>query len=147
MEKNSDNCRQKPEHDLNPGNGLGLQERTLLMMLSGPQPRLEYPTEPMEMANGSVVERYVIQEAERREVLSRLYPFTDVPSMDEEMVDLHTSRRFLVREFAVVREGNGNFLVTPHYAEKGGTVLDWVAPQNFDDELFVKTPKGMQYTL
>ena len=99
------------------------------------------------MANGSVVERYVIQEAKRREVLSRLYPFTDVPSMDEEMVDLHTSRRFLVREFAVVREGNGNFLVTPYYAEKGGTVLDWVAPQNFDDELFVKTPKGMQCTL
>lgn len=146
MEKNTDNRRQKPEPDLNPGNSLGLQERTILMMLSGPQPRLEYPTEPLEMSNGSVVERYVIPEAERREVLSRLYPFTDVPSMDEEMVDLHTGRRFLVREFAVVREGDGNFLVTPYYAEKGGTVLDWVEPQDCDDTFCVKTTKGIQRT-
>ena len=26
------------------------------------------------------------------------------------------------------KPGSGNFLVTPFYAEKGGTVLDWVEP-------------------
>ena len=86
------------------------------------------------------------RKAERREVLSRLYPLTDVPSMDEEMVDLHTGRRFVVREFAVVRDGDGNLHVTPYYAEKGGIVLYWIAPQNCDDDLFVKMPKAMQCT-
>ncbi|MBQ7651833.1 MAG: hypothetical protein IJS15_12790 [Victivallales bacterium] len=114
--------------DYNPSNALGLQERRMMMQLSGPQERLDYPTEIMKMANGCEVERYIIPEEDRQKVLDALYPFNDQPGLDEERLDIHTSRLFKVRDFIVTREGNGNFLVTPFYAEAGGTVLDWMMP-------------------
>ncbi|MBQ6473802.1 MAG: hypothetical protein IJJ33_17580, partial [Victivallales bacterium] len=69
---------------------------------------------------------------DRQKVLETLYPFFDVPALDEERVDIHTGKSFKVRDYIVTREGNGNFLVTPFYAEAGGTVLDWVAPSSDD---------------
>ncbi len=114
--------------DYNPSNALGLQERRMMMQLSGPQERLDYPTEIMKMANGCEVERYIIPEEDRQKVLDALYPFNDQPGLDDERLDIHTSRLFKVRDYLVTREGNGNFLVTPFYAEAGGTVLDWMMP-------------------
>ena len=116
--------------DCNPSNTLGLQERKMLMMITGPQERLDYPTEPLKMSNGCEVERYVIPEEDKQKTLDSLYPFFDVPPLDAVMLDLHTQRTFKVRDYIVTREGNGNFLVTPYYAEKGGTVLDWMTPDN-----------------
>ena len=120
----------KRKPDDNSENNLGLQERNVLLMLTGPQKRLDYPTQPLEMSNGCVVEQYVIPEAERAKVLEMLYPFTDMPGMDDEMLDLHTEKCFIVRDYIAVREGDGNFLVTPYYAEAGGTVLDWISPND-----------------
>lgn len=114
--------------DCNPANGLGLPERRLMMQICGPQERLDYPTETMKMGNGCEVEKYIIPEEDRQKVLDALYPFNDTPSLDDKRLDIHTSRIFKVRDFIVTREGNGNFLVTPFYAEAGGTVLDWVKP-------------------
>lgn len=114
--------------DYNPANALGLQERRMMMQLFGPQERLDYPTEIMKMANGCEVERYIIPEEDRQKVLDALYPFNDQPGLDDERLDIHTSRLFKVRDYLVTREGNGNFLVTPFYAEAGGTVLDWMMP-------------------
>ena len=125
--------------DYNPSNTLGLQEREMLMQLFGPQDRLDYPTEILKMANGCEVERYIIPDEDKEKVLDALYPFFDTPSLDADMLDLHTQRTFKVRDYIVTREGNGNFLVTPYYAEAGGTVLDWVAP---DNDGSCKTLKG-----
>ena len=70
-----------------------------------------------------------------------LYPFAEQPSLDDVRLDIHTSRLFKVREYIVTREGNGNFLVTPYYAEAGGTVLDWVKPDQ-DTNQVLKTKGG-----
>ncbi len=118
--------------DIHPENNLGLNEREMLMMITGAQERLDYPTEPLTMANGCMVERYVIPDEDRQKVLDALYPFTEVPSLDTVLLDLHTSKTFKVRDYIVTREGDGNFLVTPYYAEAGGTVLDWVKPDKED---------------
>ena len=120
--------------DFNPTNNLGLQERELLMTICGPAERLEYPTEMMKMSNGCEVERYLIPDEDRQKVLDALYPFAGTPSLDEECMDLHTGKTFRIRDYIVTREGSGNFLVTPFYAEKGGTVLDWVEPTLEDSE-------------
>ena len=116
--------------DFNPTNTLGLQEREMLMMISGQQEPLDYPTETLKMSNGCEVERYLIPEEDKQKVLDALYPFTEPPALDADMLDLHTQRTFKVRDYIVTREGNGNFLVSPYYAEAGGTVLDWVTPGN-----------------
>ena len=112
--------------DINSANNLGLQEREMMMQISGPQERLDYSTETLKMANGCEVEKYIIPDEDKQKVLDALYPFFDTPSLDADMLDLHTQKTFKVRNYIVTREGNGNFLVTPYYAEAGGTVLDWV---------------------
>ena len=114
-------------------NDLGLQERILLLQIQGAQPRLNYPAEPLKMKNGCVVEKFIIPEEEKAEVLEKLYPFVDRPAMDEVLLDLHTNTTFRVEEFLVIREGDLNFLAAPKYAEAGGTVLDWVEPDTEDD--------------
>ena len=116
--------------DCNPSNDLGLNERRIMMLMCGPQERLEYAVEPLEMANGCIVEKYMIPDEDRAKVFDALYPFTDKPSLEDEMIDLHSEKRFKVRDFMVVREGYGNFIVSPYYAEAGGTVLDWISPND-----------------
>ena len=118
------------KHDCNRSNTLGLQERMLLLRITGPQERLDYPTETLRMSNGCDVERYIIPDEDRQKVLDALYPFIGRPSLEDTLIDIQTQRTFKVRDFIVTREGDGNFLVSPYYAEKGGTVLDWMAPDN-----------------
>jgi len=85
------------------------------------------------MANGCEVEKYIIPEEDKQKVLDILYPFFEIPSLDEKRVDVHTGKAFKIKDFIVTREGNGNFLVSPYYAEAGGTVLDWVMPNKDGD--------------
>ena len=60
-----------------------------------------------------------------------MYPIAPMPSQDETVYDLHEGNYFQGGEYEVLREGESNFLVSPYYAESGGTVLDWVT--NYDD--------------
>ena len=120
------NTSESLEFDYNPTNSLGAPERRMLMSISGPHERLDYPTETLKMANGCEVEKYIIPDEDKKKVLDILYPFFEIPSLDEKRVDVHTGKSFKIRDFIVTREGNGNFLVSPYYAEAGGTVLDWV---------------------
>ena len=102
------------------------------MQVMGPQERLDYPTAPLEMSNGCVVERYLIPDEDRTRVLEALYPFQDVPPLDAVCIDIHTNKPFTVRDFLVIREGDLNFLAAPRYAEAGGTVLDWIPMDEAD---------------
>ena len=121
--------------DINKANYLGLAERELLLKLTGPQKPLDYPMEDLEMANGCVVKKYVIPDADKEKILAALYPFASCPKLDAVRLDIHTEKKFTVRDFIVTREGDGNFLVTPYYAEAGGTVLDWIeCPKDDEDE-------------
>ena len=119
--------------DVNKDNSLGLAERELLMQVTGPQEPLAYPTEDMEMSNGCVVRKYIIPDADKGKVLNELYLFADCPRLDDVRIDIHTNRKFTVRDYMVTREGDLNVLVTPYYAEAGGTVLDWIECPDSDD--------------
>ncbi len=130
------NTSESIESDYNPANSLGAPERRMLLSISGPQDRLEYPTEILKMANGCEVEKYIIPEEDKQKVLDILYPFFEIPSLDEKRVDVHTGKSFKIRDFIVTREGNGNFLVSPYYAEAGGTVLDWIINGSVEKNVF-----------
>jgi len=94
--------------------------------------RLPFPTKPL-VINGVEVEEYIIPEEKKRKVLEAMYPFIPLPSMDEVRLDIHSGKLFKIRQFRVTREMNQNWLVSPYYEEGGGTVIDWVPP---DDEDF-----------
>jgi hypothetical protein len=99
--------------------------RTIVTRPSTIDRRLPFSTKPV-VVQGIEVEEYVIPDHKKELVLRALYPFFPVPGMDEEWLDIHTDKKFRVREFRVTREGGHNFLVSPYYEEGGGTVIDWV---------------------
>ena len=95
--------------------------------------RLPFPTRMLKV-QGGMVEEYVIPDDRKEEVLRRLYPFEDPPSLDEELYDLHEGQIFKVRDFMVVWETGHNFLVSPYYASSGGSVIDWLPAEFADSE-------------
>jgi hypothetical protein len=97
------------------------------------EPRLPFPTNPL-VIDGVELEEYVIPVEKRAEVLEQLYIFDPVPSLDEERFDLHSGKKFFVRDYRVTREEGMNYLVSPYYEEGGGTVIDWM-PVNEGDEM------------
>ncbi len=98
--------------------------------------RLPYPTKPMYFPNGTSVEEFIIPEEDKEIVLAQLYPFSPIPKLTDEMEDLHSGKKFLVKDFRVTWEHGMNYLVTPFYPESGGTVIDWVSESDWfsDDE-------------
>ncbi len=87
--------------------------------------RLPFPTKPLFINGVKVGEEYLIPDENKAEVLKSMYIFHPVPGLDEEREDIHTGKRFKVRQFRVTREGGLNLLVSPNYEEGGGTVIDW----------------------
>jgi hypothetical protein len=90
--------------------------------------RLPFPTRPL-VINGVEIEEYLIPDDKKADVLNELYVFDPVPALDEERFDLHSGKKFKVRDFRVTREDGLNFLVSPYYEEGGGTVIDWLPPE------------------
>ncbi len=91
------------------------------------EPGLPFPTRPLEI-RGDIIEEYVIPDDKKKMVLEEMYPFIPVPSLDEELYDIHEGKKFFVKDYRVVREGNFDLLVSPYYPSSGGTVIDWVSP-------------------
>lgn len=98
--------------------------------------RLPYPTRPMYFPDGSSVEEFIIPEEDKEIVLEQLYPFSPVPKLTDEMEDLHSGKKFLVKDFRVTWEHGMNYLVSPYYPESGGTVIDWIDGDAWVDDEF-----------
>jgi len=94
--------------------------------------KLPFPTRPLQV-QGDTVEEFIIPDESRQEVLEQLYLFDPVPSLDDEMYDLHEGKLFRVRDYRVTWEHGQNWLVSPYYPESGGTVIDWM-PADFADD-------------
>ena len=86
---------------------------------------LPFPTVKHYFGN-EVVEEYVIPDDKKAEVLEALFIFEPVPGLDELFVDIHENRAFRVRDYKVVKDSQGLWLVSPYYFSSGGTVIDWV---------------------
>ena len=107
------------------GRHLGYEERMMMLTVTGPQRPLKYPTHLLAMSDGTFTKEYEIPEEDREEVFQQLYLFDNPPSMDTIMLDIHEGKKFKVKDFRVIREDGGNFIVSPFYPISGGTLLDW----------------------
>ena len=52
------------------------------------------------------------------------------------MEDLHSGKKFLIKDFRVTWEHGMNYLVSPFYPESGGTVIDWMDENSWVDDEF-----------
>lgn len=82
------------------------------------QGKLSFPTRPLKVGN-QTIEEYIIPEDKKEEILKQLYVFDPIPSLDEELYDLHEGKKFIVRDFRVTWEKGQNFLVSPYYPFSG----------------------------
>lgn len=88
--------------------------------------KLPYHTQPLFFPNGASVEEFIIPDEDKELVLEQLYPFSPIPKLTDVLYDLHADKAFVVKDFRVTWEHGMNYLVSPYYAESGGTVIDWV---------------------
>jgi hypothetical protein len=88
--------------------------------------KLPYKTRQLFFPNGVSVEEFIIPDEDRELVLEQLYPFSPIPKLTDVLYDLHADKTFVVKDFRVTWEHGMNYLVSPYYAESGGTVIDWV---------------------
>jgi len=105
---------------------MSIEEKKILSQLMPEEPCLHYPLKLLPMRTGRPALEYQIPPEDKQEVFALVYPFTDLPSLDEERLDIHADKKFTIRDFKVIRENNRNMLVSPYYAMHGGTVLDWI---------------------
>jgi len=96
------------------------------------QPLLPFPLKPL-IINDVLIEEYEIPEDQKEAVLKELYLFDSVPSLEDEFFDLHSGKKFKVRDYRVTRENGQNWLVSPYYEDGGGTVIDWMPPDWADE--------------
>ncbi|MDB6094482.1 MAG: hypothetical protein JWM32_2044 [Verrucomicrobia bacterium] len=87
-----------------------------------PFPRITIETDPKGKPSS---EEYVIPPEHKAEVLALLYPFVGCPKLTARKLDIHENKKFVIRDFKVVRERGANLLVSPYYYNSGGTVIDW----------------------
>jgi hypothetical protein len=87
-------------------------------------PRLPFPTRKISVQGGTI-EAYIIPDDQKEAVFKQLYPFRPIPPLNRTVEDIHAEKKFKIRDFMVVREGNMNMLVSPYYPESGGSVIDW----------------------
>jgi len=117
--------KSKPAKD-NYGEEMSVEEKKILSQLLPEEPCLPYPLRLLPMRSGRPALEYQIPDADRQEIFDHLYPFTDNPSLDERRMDIHANKEFFIRDFKVIRENNRNMMVSPYYATRGGTVIDWL---------------------
>ena len=98
--------------------------------------RLPYPTRPMYFPNGISVEEFIIPDEDKEIVLKQLYPFSPIPKLTDEVEDLHSGKKFLIKDFRVTWEHGMNYLVSPYYPESGGTFIDWMDESSWVDDEF-----------
>ncbi len=86
---------------------------------------LPFPTIRYDFGS-EVVEEYIIPDDKKTEVLKLLYFGNRPPDLDDVYEDIHENRTFRIRDFKVVKDSGGLWLVSPYYFSSGGTVIDWV---------------------
>ena len=90
-----------------------------------PAPKaLPYPTQKIETLYGETIE-YLIPDGQKEKVLKKLYPFGDPPPLGAPLVDIHSKKEFVVRDYKVIEQNGYVMPVSPYFAEDGASVVDW----------------------
>ena len=111
---------------------MSLQEKVICLMLTGRQPELPYPLKDVECADGTVQKVYDIPDANKAKVLADLFPLADGPGIDDVLFNLHERKTFKVRDFLVIRWGEGNLVASPYFPRSGGMFVNWVTPEQVE---------------
>ena len=108
---------------------MSLQEKAICLAITGRRPELPYPLKDVECADGTMQRVYDIPAGDKARVLADINPLVDGPGIDDVMFDLHERKTFRVRDFIVIRWGEGNLVASPYFPRSGGMFVDWIPPE------------------
>lgn len=102
-------------------------EKKMYKQMAKKEHLLPYPLETITLPNGEEDTLYVIDnEEDRVREAKRLWPFNSDVDADTELFDIHCNRKCTFKQVRILRYGEYNMIVSPYYAQAGGTVLDLV---------------------
>ena len=105
----------------------GSEERQMMKACTGEQEPLKYPMVWKQFQNHNYrFRQYVIPPEEKAAVIRKLWMFDGAErlDMDATYLDIHCNKTFKLRDAIITREDDCNFIMSPYYAEAGGTLLD-----------------------
>ena len=113
---------------------MSLQEKAICLAITGRRPELPYPLKDVECADGTMQRVYDIPAGDKARVLADINPLVDGPGIDDVMFDLHERKTFRVRDFIVIRWGEGNLIASPYFPRSGGMFVDWIPPEKANNQ-------------
>lgn len=101
------------------------EKRTFKILCRKPMQKLPFPLR--EVKSEEYVTEYVydIPDVKKREVLQQIWPFTNPPSIDDVLFDIHEQNYFKMRDYIVIRFDECNMIASPYYFKSGGTIFDF----------------------
>ncbi len=109
---------------------MSIQEKLIMSQIIKESPELDYPLKTLEMPDGYQPELvYEIPDEDKEKVWNSLNPFVSSFTMEDILLDIHSNKKFALKDFIVIRSNGRNFICSPYYKEAGGTVLDFVPPE------------------
>ena len=120
----------------------GREERHMMKACMGEQAPLDYPLTWKKFNTRSYkFLQYVIPPEEKESVIRKLWMFDGAErlNMDATYLDIHCNKTFQLKDAIITREDGCNFIMSPYYAEAGGTLLDMTQytaddPKDWHDE-------------
>lgn len=87
--------------------------------------KLPFPIKAVISEEYAVEFVYDIPDVKKREVLQQIWPFTNPPSIDDVLFDIHEQNYFKMRDYIVIRFDECNMIASPYYFKSGGTIFDF----------------------
>lgn len=99
-------------------------EKNLLIALFKEEPPLPFKLTVHHSERYGDEEYYIIPDDKKEEVLTKLWPFTPTPKMDQRILDIHQNDFLQFKECNVIRWKNRNVIVSKFYFKTGGCCID-----------------------
>ena len=103
-----------------------LYEKDIYCTAVEEQEKLPFPTHTVENDVFADEEVYDIPANRIEEALKKSWIFTDIPSINDERLDIHEDSVFKLKDIQIIRYNNRNIICSPYYFKSGGTILDFI---------------------
>lgn len=130
-------CVEQDGHKFAEGE-MSVSEKQMIMMIVEknnvpPDERWKKEAESIEGADGVTycdITRFVREKGLVEAYLAKAYPFYPVPALGDVRLDLHSGKKFRVGSCRFIVYADRVMAVSPEFYKSGGTVLDWVVPED-----------------
>ena len=111
-----------------------VQEKDMLLFISRNYPKMREKLKfKLKLIDSRGDAEYQIPAEELGKTLKMISPFDMDFSPDREYLDIHSAKIVKAKDLKIIRSHEINIIVSPFYAESGGTLVDLIDPDRMDE--------------